>query len=207
MSIEIDLGQMLDDVAGSLAKPTSTPASATTPIQSDVVSKVPKPMSLAEMSAAAGIKALPGTEIPKVPKAAIKKAAKQGKAYTPAIATAAAMAPMAPSPAPVAPIPQAGLVHVAIPQELYGKLSLPVKGQGGWQSVVQAIASQTTFGVETGTATVTLYPALTKRLISYSIKFGGGGYQTMIRHLLCCYLATVNHIAAPVVTDAAEGEK
>lgn len=109
-------------------------------------------------------------------------------------------APGAQAPAPIG-VPllgsQATVYTVTLPPDLTAKIAKPVTGMGGWQRAMidlqgHVTASQTP-DPETGTVitigTLTLTPHTLDRLIQLSVKHGSGGYQAVIRHVVCLTLA------------------
>lgn len=80
---------------------------------------------------------------------------------------------------------------LTLPPELGVKLLAPTKGQGGWQTIMGALkAGLAVQQHEDGSVTyqLTLKPALIASLIPYAVKYGGGGYQGTIRHVLVLLL-------------------
>lgn len=81
---------------------------------------------------------------------------------------------------------------IQLPSELGERLMKPVIGQGGWQDLVKVLQAH----VETKDAPVglpveyamDLPEVLMHRMIPYAVKFGSGGYQSMIRWILCLVL-------------------
>lgn len=81
---------------------------------------------------------------------------------------------------------------VVLPVELGQRLTKPVTGQGGWQSLVTDIqahveAQDQPVGIPV-LYTLELPEGLMHRMIPYAVKFGSGGYQSMIRWILCLVL-------------------
>lgn len=72
---------------------------------------------------------------------------------------------------------------ITMPAELKERLSKPVTGQGGWQSLVTDMQSQMD-GDE-----LELSQALLDKMIPMATKYGAGGYQGLIRWVLCLLLA------------------
>lgn len=84
-------------------------------------------------------------------------------------------------------IPKVTTKHylIVLPSELAERLSKPVTGKGGWQSLLKDIQGQrdpsTPLALE-------LPESLLHRMIPYAVKFGSGGYQGLIRWILCLVL-------------------
>jgi hypothetical protein len=72
---------------------------------------------------------------------------------------------------------------IAMPVELRDRLAKPVTGEGGWQTLLRDIQSQVD-----GDA-LELSQALLDRMIPMATKYGAGGYQGVIRWILCLLLA------------------
>lgn len=140
---------------------------------------------------------------PALPKAKPVKAPKAPKAPAPA-----------PAPAGGPGVPLLGAAGTtfttAVPPDLALKILKPVTGMGGWQRVLLALQGQTASdpsvdpvsGLPVVVYTLTLTPYLLARLISLSVKHGSGGYQAVIRHIVC--LAVSQHptavLGGPAVT-------
>ncbi len=78
---------------------------------------------------------------------------------------------------------------VTIPADLADVLSKPPTGKGGWQSLLADVKAHVyAYGDQEGHYLV-VTPAMYARLVPYAVKFGGGGYQARIRHILCLLLA------------------
>lgn len=71
---------------------------------------------------------------------------------------------------------------VTLPTELAQRLSQPVKGQGGWQSLIQDLQGHL------DSDSLELPESLIHRMVPYAVKFGSGGYQSLIRWILCLVL-------------------
>lgn len=111
----------------------------------------------------------------------------------------------APKPVPVTTAPigvpllgsQATIYTVTLPPDLTAKIAKPVTGMGGWQRAMidlqGHVTTSQTQDPETGTVitigTLTLTPHTLDRLIQLSVKHGSGGYQAVIRHVVCLTLA------------------
>lgn len=84
---------------------------------------------------------------------------------------------------------------VQVPADLLAKIQKPVTGMGGWQRVMLELQAAT--GLDAGqdgadpvpVPVVTLTPFQLDRLITLAVKHGSGGYQAVIRHLVCLTLA------------------
>lgn len=150
-------------------------------------------------------------------KPTISQTLKAGIALMPNLATAKAkpvpsamnesMA-VAPAPAPVAnvadvikvakaatvakvtikPGPVVGKTMFLLPVELAAKLAKPVTGQGGWQTMLAML--QGYMADFNGTTYMSLPDSyVTGKLVPLTVKYGGGGYQSMVRHIVCLWLA------------------
>jgi len=80
-----------------------------------------------------------------------------------------------------------GPIMLALPIALGARLEKEVKGQGGWQTLLTLIRSQT-FKIGDGEYRLKVDPTLLQQMIHYSVKHGSGGYQSLIRWILCEYL-------------------
>ena len=58
----------------------------------------------------------------------------------------------------------------------------------GWQTLVRDLGARTTLHIETRTATLRLEDEFIHRLIPPAVKYGSGGYQSLIRWILCLLL-------------------
>ncbi len=125
------------------------------------------------------------------------KAAKAPKAPKPA------PAPVAPAPAPAIAegpgVPLLGTsgtkITIVLPPELATKIAKPVTGMGGWQRVLLELKAGTVLSQITNGAgdvievpILTLTPYLLDRLIVLAVKHGSGGYQAVIRWIVCLAL-------------------
>lgn len=72
---------------------------------------------------------------------------------------------------------------IVMPAELKERLAKPVTGTGGWQSLMTDMQSQVE-GDE-----LELSQALLEKMIPLATKYGAGGYQGLIRWVLCLLLA------------------
>lgn len=70
------------------------------------------------------------------------------------------------------------------PQELTMRLIQPVKGAGGWQSLMTDLQHCLQVSATEGPK-LTIPASLLSRMIPYSVKFGSGGYQGIIRWVIC----------------------
>lgn len=104
-------------------------------------------------------------------------------------------------------IPKLSTKHytVSLPTELGKRLMSPIKGQGGWQSLTKDIqqhveVTEQPVGIDV-TYTLELPEGLMHRMIPYAVKFGSGGYQGMIRWILCLVLEQhrVDILGEPIV--------
>src|SRR6185436_3512178 len=76
------------------------------------------------------------------------------------------------------------VVKIPIPMPLATRLLGPITGQGGYQS----LAGDLKTGVSVpnvGEAFLTMEQGTLERLVRYSIKYGGGGYQAAFRWIVC----------------------
>ncbi len=90
----------------------------------------------------------------------------------------------------------AGTVYpVIVPAELADKIKKPVTGMGGWQRLMMELSALTIYGPgpdpSTGIIawTITLTPHMMDRLITKAVKHGSGGYQAVIRWIVCLALS------------------
>jgi hypothetical protein len=74
---------------------------------------------------------------------------------------------------------------ITMPAELKARLTVEgfPKGQGGWQSLVKGIQSQIDGD------TLELSQGLLDSMIPKATEYGAGGYQSLIRWILCLLLA------------------
>jgi len=72
---------------------------------------------------------------------------------------------------------------ITLPAELLERLSKAPVGEGGWQSLIKAIQTQITGNK------LELPQALLDQMIPKATKYGAGGYQGVIRWILCLLLA------------------
>jgi hypothetical protein len=93
-------------------------------------------------------------------------------------------------PAPFKPEPATayadGSLLITLPAELWAKLAKPVVGQGGWQTMQSTLQAALHHGGDNG---IMITPGMFNKLVAMSVKYGGGGYQTITRHLVCLYIA------------------
>lgn len=73
---------------------------------------------------------------------------------------------------------------ITLPPELHARLRQPVKGEGGWQNLLQDLQDHT----DPVALEAEIPEALMHRMIPYAVKFGSGGYQGIIRWVLCLVL-------------------
>lgn len=73
---------------------------------------------------------------------------------------------------------------ITLPTELHTRLRAPIKGDGGWQTLMRVLQEHTDADVPTAE----IPEQLMHRLIPYAVKFGSGGYQSLIRWVLCLIL-------------------
>lgn len=73
---------------------------------------------------------------------------------------------------------------VTLPAELHGRLMKPVKGEGGWQNLMKELQLHT----QLAELTVTLPDPLFRKMIPYATGNHSGGFQNVVRWLLCCLL-------------------
>lgn len=91
---------------------------------------------------------------------------------------------------------------VTLPLDLLAKVMKPIVGMGGWQRIMSELQAVTVINQPAAdgqggfyqTGTMTLTPHLLTKLIALSVKHGSGGYQAVIRHVVC--LALNQHKAA-----------
>lgn len=76
--------------------------------------------------------------------------------------------------------------QVMLPSELTARLVQPVTGAGGWQSLMKDI--QASLQPLDGGASLALPATLVQRMIPYATKYGSGGYQGIVRWILCLVL-------------------
>lgn len=114
----------------------------------------------------------------------------------------------------------ATVYNLAIPAPLADRIVKPITGVGGWQRVMHELQGQLTgapaqdpvSGLPVMLYTLAVTPFLLNRLIGLSVKHGSGGYQAVIRHVVCLALAQfktaiLGGSAAPVATeDLTDGE-
>lgn len=117
--------------------------------------------------------------IPEILKVTEPKPAKAPKVKAPK-----SILDLPPESLPVTDLPS-GPGWIPIPADMVSKIN-GVKGSGGWQSLMADIASHIAGDGETYMLKVT--PALLDKMIPYAVKFGGGGYQSTIRLILCLFL-------------------
>jgi len=72
---------------------------------------------------------------------------------------------------------------ITMPVELAERLSKAPTGEGGWQNLINDIRSQVDGDK------LELSQALLDRMIPMATKYGAGGYQGVIRWILCLLLA------------------
>jgi hypothetical protein len=87
-------------------------------------------------------------------------------------------------PVPV-PVGKTPIYPIVLPPELRDRIVKPVKGAGGWQTLMTDIQGHT----DGPGLTAEIPDALLRRLIPYAVEFGSGGYQGVIRWILCLVLA------------------
>lgn len=88
-----------------------------------------------------------------------------------------------------------GVYQVSLPHDLHAKLLKPITGVGGWQSLMSELRAVTL----TDQPVIMLPRVLLLTLIHKSVAHGSGGYQGVIRWLLCLTLAQhQGAILAPV---------
>lgn len=75
---------------------------------------------------------------------------------------------------------------IVLPSPLATRLAKPVTGQGGWQDLL------TDLKAHTDGESLELPEKLMHRMIPYAVKFGSGGYQGIIRWILCLLLEQHN---------------
>lgn len=85
---------------------------------------------------------------------------------------------------------------VQLPSELTARLVQPVTGAGGWQSLLKDI--QACLEAGEGGAALVMPSTLLERMIPYAIKFGSGGYQGIIRWIICLVVAEYQTLLIPV---------
>jgi len=73
---------------------------------------------------------------------------------------------------------------ITLPAPLWARLRKPITGQGGWQDLMTALQAHT----DQDKAEAEIPEALMHRMIPYAVKFGSGGYQAVIRWVLCLVL-------------------
>lgn len=90
----------------------------------------------------------------------------------------------------------AGTVTVTLPPVLGEKILQPIKGQGGWQTIMGSIQSRThtveqsdSLGAVTIGYQLKVTPNLLKVMVPYAVSYGGGGYQGTIRHILALFVS------------------
>jgi hypothetical protein len=90
---------------------------------------------------------------------------------------------------------------ITLPPELVIRLAKPVTGKGGWQTLMHQIVSQ----VENDT--LELSQGILTEMITKATKHGAGGYQSVIRWILCLLLAqhTTALIGKPETLKALAG--
>jgi hypothetical protein len=75
---------------------------------------------------------------------------------------------------------------IVLPVACYERLLKPTKGQGGWQTLIGQLQ---TMAVHTADVPMMQLPeAMLHRLIPAAVKYGSGGYQSLIRWILCLVL-------------------
>jgi hypothetical protein len=87
---------------------------------------------------------------------------------------------------------------IKLPPELAARLKKPPTGQGGWQSLINEVRLHCTFtpGTPAGGGEVTIAAGgvltlpdpLFRKLIPKATVYGSGGWQNMIRWVLCLVL-------------------
>lgn len=86
-----------------------------------------------------------------------------------------------------APVTIEGGAVYSIPMALAARLLVPAKGQGGWQSIMTTLREGVSITEDTALLTAT--PQTFAKLLTYSVKHGGGGYQGTFRWLVCVMVA------------------
>src|SRR5437667_3601480 len=83
-------------------------------------------------------------------------------------------------------IPKLTTKHYAIslPTELHTRLRQPITGTGRWQGLLKDLQEHT----DPDKAEAEIPETLMHRMIPYAVKFGSGGYQSIIRLILCLIL-------------------
>lgn len=74
---------------------------------------------------------------------------------------------------------------ITLPAELWARLRKQPTGSGGWQSLMIDLFACT----EPDEAICHISPQMLGRLINMSVKHGSGGYQGVVRHLICLVMA------------------
>ena len=80
------------------------------------------------------------------------------------------------------------LFPIVLPEQLAAKISKPITGSGGWQKVMGDLQGQLTHQEGAGDVLVpvlSLTPHLLDRITTLSVKHGGGGYQAVMRWIVC----------------------
>ena len=98
------------------------------------------------------------------------------------------VAPLAPNPLNLALLTLAGApgtLKVALPTSLHVRLRTLPEGKGGWQSIMQGLYDVTDPDVPVCYLTLGHFLAL----VAKSIKHGQGGYQGVLRHVVCLAVA------------------
>lgn len=86
--------------------------------------------------------------------------------------------------APLAPKFSTKFWSIYVPIDLNDRLRKPVPGEGGWQSLLTDLQCH----LDPEKPIMELPDKLMRRMIPYAVKFGGGGYQSVIRWILCLVL-------------------
>lgn len=89
---------------------------------------------------------------------------------------------------------------IVLPGPLAERLTKPVTGQGGWQDLLKDL------GAHVDGLTLELPESLMHRMIPYAVKFGSGGYQGIIRWILCLVLEQ-HHTSILGVPETLKGGK